>query len=194
MNGFSLFKRLKLAKLLADNNKLIYSMITLRAFKQHDTCQIVTILNDHQVARYLSSKIPFPYTQADAQWWINHGSKFGIIKAIEVDGLCVGCIGVTPGEFEYSRNGEIGYWLSQQYWGQGIITQAIKLICKEAFDSSELNRIFATVFSVNIGSIKALTKAEFSLEAQLKQAIYKNNQFYDAIILSLLKNHQPNLN
>lgn len=105
-------------------------MMILREFKQHDTFQIVTILNDHQVARYLSSKIPFPYTQADANWWVNEGAKCGIIKAIEVDGLCVGCIGITLDEFEYSRSGEIGYWLSQQYWGQGIITQAIGLIIR----------------------------------------------------------------
>lgn len=50
-------------------------MMILREFKQHDTFQIVTILNVQQVARYLSSKIPFPYTQADANWWVNQGGK-----------------------------------------------------------------------------------------------------------------------
>ena len=187
MNCFSLFKRLKLAKLLADNNKLICSMITLRAFKQHDTCQIVTILNDQQVARYLSSKIPFPYTQADANWWVNEGAKCGIIKAIEVDGLCVGCIGVIPGEFEYSRSGEIGYWLSQQYWGQGIITQAIELITKEVFESTNLNRIHAAVFAGNVGSMSALLKNGFNNEAILKKAIYKNGHYFDSHLFSVLK-------
>ena len=162
-------------------------MITLRAFKQHDTFQIVTILNDQQVARYLSSKIPFPYTQADAQWWVNQGSKFGIIKAIEVDGLCVGCIGINPGEFEYSRSGEIGYWLSQQYWGQGIITQAIGLLTKEVFKSTNLNRIHAAVFAGNAGSMKALLKSGFNTEAILKQAIYKNGHYFDSHIFSMLK-------
>ena len=187
MNCFSLFKRLKLAKLLADNNKLICSMITLRAFKQHDTCQIVTILNDQQVARYLSSKIPFPYTQADANWWVNEGAKCGIIKAIEVDGLCVGCIGVIPGEFEYSRSGEIGYWLSQQYWGQGLITQAIELITKEVFESTNLNRIHAAVFACNVGSMSALLKNGFNNEAILKKAIYKNCHYLDSHVFSVLK-------
>lgn len=165
-------------------------MIALREFTAQDAPEIINILNDQQVTEYLSSKIPFPYTQNDANGWINHGSKIGIIKAIEIDGQCVGCIGITPGEFEYSRSGEIGYWLNPKFWGQGIITHAISLICEKAFNTSELNRIFATVFSGNSGSEKALIKAGFSLEAQLKQAIYKNNQFYDSIILSLLKNHK----
>ena len=82
-------------------------MITLREFKAQDAPFIINTLNDEQVTRYLSSKIPFPYTQADANWWISQGSKNGIIKAIVVNGQFAGCIGITPGEFEYKRSGEI---------------------------------------------------------------------------------------
>ena len=131
-------------------------MITLREFKAQDAPFIINTLNDEQVTRYLSSKIPFPYTQVDADWWISQGSKNGIIKAIVVNGQFAGCIGITPGEFEYKRSGEIGYWLNKAYWGQGIITRAIELICNEAFASSHLNRIFGAVFAGNTGS--ALSK------------------------------------
>ncbi|WP_166419864.1 GNAT family protein [Pseudoalteromonas sp. Z1A8] len=166
-------------------------MITLRDFQPHDAPHIIETLNDEQVTRYLSSKIPFPYTQADADWWINQGSKNDVIdatvKAIVVNEQFAGCIGITPGEFEYSRSGEIGYWLNKTYWGQGIITRAIALICEEAFAQSNLNRIFGTVFAGNTGSIKALTKSGFEQEAVLKQAIYKNGEFYSSHIFSKLK-------
>lgn len=162
-------------------------MITLRDFKQQDAPHIIKTLNDEQVTRFLSSKIPFPYTQADADWWINQGAKNGIIKAIIVNEQFAGCIGITPGEFEYSRSGEIGYWLNNHFWGQGIITHAITQICDEAFKNSNLNRIFGAVFAGNTGSIKALTKCGFEAEAILKQAIYKNGVFYDSHILSKLK-------
>lgn len=162
-------------------------MITLRDFKQQDAPHIIKTLNDEQVTRFLSSKIPFPYTQADADWWINQGSKNGIIKAIVVNEQFAGCIGITPGEFEYSRSGEIGYWLNNHFWGQGIITHAITQICDEAFKNSNLNRIFGAVFAGNTGSIKALTKCGFEAEAILKQAIYKNGVFYDSHIFSKLK-------
>lgn len=166
-------------------------MITLREFKAQDAPFIINTLNDEQVTRYLSSKIPFPYTQADADWWINQGSKNGVIdataKAIVVNGQFAGCIGVTPGEFEYSHSGEIGYWLNKAYWGQGIITRAIELICNEAFASSHINRIFGAVFAGNTGSMKALIKSGFEQEAVLKQAIYKNGVFYNSHIFSKLK-------
>ncbi|MDQ2042834.1 GNAT family N-acetyltransferase [Pseudoalteromonas sp. 20-92] len=162
-------------------------MITLRDFKAQDAPFIINTLNDEQVTRYLSSKIPFPYTQADADWWINQGSKNGIIKAIVVNGEFAGCIGITSGEFEYSHSGEIGYWLNKTYWGQGIITRAIELTCEEAFAQSNLNRIFGAVFAGNTGSMKALTKSGFEQEAVLKQAIYKNGVFYNNHIFSKLK-------
>ena len=162
-------------------------MITLREFKAQDAPFIINTLNDEQVTRYLSSKIPFPYTQADANWWISQGSKNGIIKAIVVNRQFAGCIGITPGEFEYNRSGEIGYWLNKAYWGKGIITRAIELICNEAFASSHLNRIFGAVFAGNTGSMKALTKSGFEQEAVLKQAIYKNGVFYNNHIFSKLK-------
>jgi ribosomal-protein-alanine N-acetyltransferase len=162
-------------------------MITLRDFQPHDVPHIIKTLNDGLVTRFLSSKIPFPYTQADADWWINQGSKKGIIKAIVVNGQCAGCIGITPGEFEYSRSGEIGYWLNSHFWGQGIMTHAITQICDEAFKNSNLNRIFGAVFAGNTGSIEALTKCGFEAEAVLKHAIYKDGVFYDSHIFSKLK-------
>ncbi|CAM2831930.1 GNAT family N-acetyltransferase [Pseudoalteromonas distincta] len=166
-------------------------MITLRDFQPHDAPHIIKTLNDEQVTRYLSSKIPFPYTQADADWWINQGSKNDVIdatvKAIVVNEQFAGCIGITPGEFEYSHSGEIGYWLNKAYWGQGIITRAIALICEEAFAQSNLNRIFGAVFAGNTGSMKALSKSGFEQEAVLKQAIYKNGVFYNSHIFSKLK-------
>jgi len=162
-------------------------MITLRDFKPKDAPHIINTLNDEQVTRFLSSKIPFPYTQADADWWINQGSKNGIIKAIIVNEQFAGCIGITPGEFEYSRSGEIGYWLNSDFWGQGVMTHAITKICDDAFKSSNLNRIFGAVFAGNTGSIKALTKCGFKAEAVLNQAIYKNGAFYNSHIFSKLK-------
>ncbi len=165
-------------------------MIRLREFQQKDSNALVAILNDNSVVRYLSSKIPYPYTEQDANWWISEGSKTGIIKAIELDGKCIGCIGVTPGEFEYSRNGEIGYWLAKEYWGKGIMKAAVGQLCQSVFESSEIVRIFAVVFADNQASKRVLLKSGFEQEAVLHKAIYKNEQFYDKYIFTKLNDLQ----
>jgi len=167
-------------------------MIKLRPFQQSDIRPLLTYMNDPDIVRYLSSVIPFPYLEKHAQWWIDTGSQEGVTKAIEIDGKLVGCIGVTLGEFEYSRNGEIGYWLAKKYWGQSIIKQAINEIIPLVFDTTEITRIYASVFAENEASKKVLIKSGFELEAIHKQAVYKNEQFYDDYIFSLLKAESKN--
>lgn len=159
----------------------------LREFRSGDEQELVAILNDEDVVRYLSSKIPYPYTFEDASWWINQGSRSGTVRAIEVNGKLVGCIGVNPGEFEYHRSGEIGYWLAKNHWRQGISKQAIKQISELVFSTTDLERIFGVVFSDNIASQKLLLSCGFEQEAVLKRAIYKAPHFYDSHIFSLLK-------
>ena len=111
----------------------------------------------------------------------------GIVKAIEFNGSLVGCIGAQRGEFEYQRSAEIGYWIAKDYWKQGIATQAINALIPLIFSTTDIVRLFAAVFSENTASMQLLTKCGFELEAVHKQAIYKDNQFYDNHVYSLLK-------
>ncbi|GGF65021.1 GNAT family N-acetyltransferase [Alteromonas lipolytica] len=162
-------------------------MLTLRPFCESDIQPLTTILNQPDVVRYLSTKIPYPYTTEDAKWWVAEGSQSGVVRAIEVDEQLVGCIGVMPGEFEYERSGEIGYWLAQSHWRRGITSQAIKLIVEEVFTTTQLERIFATVFSSNHPSKQLLLRCGFTQEATLKKAIFKNGQFYDSCVFAIIK-------
>lgn len=161
-------------------------MITLRAFQPDDIPALVQLLNEDAVTRFLSTKIPQPYSPDDASWWVHEGSLSGINRAIEVDGVLAGCIGVKCGEFEYSRSGELGYWLGAAFWQQGIATAAARQLIAEVFEHTDIARIFAVVFSGNQASMALLRKVGFSEEAVLRQAIFKQGQFYDSHVFSLL--------
>lgn len=165
-------------------------MIKLRNFQDKDTKALLSILNDIDVVRYLSSKIPYPYTEQDAKWWIEQGSKQALIKAIVLNEECIGCIGITPGEYEYSRSGEIGYWLAKQYWGQGLMKLAIEQQCQAVFAETDIVKVFAVVFADNLASKRVLDKAGFEQEAILRKAIYKNGHFYDKHVFSLFCTEQ----
>ncbi|EAT16822.1 GNAT family N-acetyltransferase [Desulfuromonas acetoxidans] len=160
-------------------------MLILREFEQSDRNRIVAILNCPEVTELLSSRIPLPYTVADADWWLETGCKQGLIRAIEIDGELAGCIGVEPGQHEYAFTGEVGYWLAKEYWHQGHATEALKqllaLIPPETFV-----RLQATVFDRNTPSCKVLEKCGFKLEANLEKALYKNGSFYNALLYGKL--------
>jgi RimJ/RimL family protein N-acetyltransferase len=164
-------------------------MITFRDFKEEDKAALLTILNEPQVVKYLSSRIPKPYTLEDAHWWIFTGSKIGIVKAIECNGTLIGCIGADRGVFEYQRSAEVGYWIAKDYWGQGFATHAIKQFIPFVFETTDIVRLFASVFSPNTPSERVLIKCGFKLEAIQKQAIFKEGEFYNSHLFSLLKTY-----
>lgn len=162
-------------------------MILLRDFTDTDADRLVEILNDDAVTRFLSTKIPNPYTLDDAHWWIQTGSRSNLVKAISVDGVLAGCIGVNRGDFEYQRSGEIGYWLAREYWRKGIALHAVSQMTNEVFDNTDIVRVFAAVFCGNEASMGLLSKAGFEQEAVLKNAIFKYGQFHDNHIFAKLR-------
>ncbi|MBO1255541.1 GNAT family N-acetyltransferase [Alteromonas sp. 5E99-2] len=162
-------------------------MVSLRDFDDEDIPILVKILNNTAVTQYLSSKIPTPYTEQDASWWVNEGSKGDLIKGILYNGELVGCIGVNRGLFEYSKSGELGYWLAADYWRKGIATEAISQLLDYTFEHTEIVRVFASVFSANTGSMQLLLKQGFKQEAVLEKGIFKDGEFYNNHIFAKLK-------
>lgn len=162
-------------------------MTLLRDFIETDIEQLVNILNDDSVTQFLSTKIASPYTRENAAWWVNEGSKDNLIKAIELEGVLVGCIGVNRGDFEYQKSGEIGYWLAKAHRRKGITSNAIRQLSEYVFSNTDIVRIFASVFSDNKPSMQLLLKCGFKQEAILKNAIFKNGRLYHNHVFAKLK-------
>jgi ribosomal-protein-alanine N-acetyltransferase len=64
----------------------------------------------------------------------------------------------------YVKKADIGYWLGQKYWGQGIISEALKSFIKFSFKKLKLLRLQAGVAVENKASVKVLKKAGFKKE------------------------------
>ncbi len=163
----------------AELNVMRTRMIELRDFLTEDEELLVSYLNEESVTKYLSARLPQPYTKEAAAWWVSTGSKIGIVKAITKNGLLVGSISAIIGEFERQKSAEIGYWLAKPFWGKGYASEALTEFLKTIFASTEIVRLFAPVFEGNVPSAKVLEKCGFKLEAVLEKAIYKNGIFYN---------------
>jgi [ribosomal protein S5]-alanine N-acetyltransferase len=99
----------------------------------------------------------------------------------------VGSIGIVSKTDIYRKNVEIGFFISEKFWGKGIATRAIKAAVSYAFREFDIVRVYAEVFSDNIGSRRALEKAGLKLEALLKKSIIKNGIIKDSCIYSVLR-------
>ena len=110
-----------------------------------------------------------------------------ITRAIEANGKTVGSIGIFLKDDVYEKSGELGYWLAEDYWRNGITSQAVRMICREAFSRFDIVRIFAEPFADNAGSRGVLEKAGFTYEGTMRNGVYKNGEIHSYCMYSLLR-------
>jgi RimJ/RimL family protein N-acetyltransferase len=165
--------------------------ISLRDYQQADIDHIHQLLNNYAVSRFLSSRIPYPYSHDDAVWWVNSGSKQEITRVIEFNQQLAGVIGVIPGRFENQRCGELGYWLGQPFWGKGLATSAVKAMTSLIFAETGIVRLCAPIYGPNKASMRVAEKSGYRLEGIAKRAIFKDGEFYDEYLYARLKAGKP---
>ena len=162
--------------------------IKLRKWKETDLDSLVKYANNHNVAKWLTNGFPHPYTIEDGKSYLSMIANDNPTKvfAIDVNGEAVGSIGIFPQTDIHEKCAEMGYWLAEEYWGQGIMTKTIQEIVSYGFQTFDIVRIFARPFSTNLKSQRVLEKAEFTLEAKLKKALFKNGEYMDELIYAKL--------
>ena len=162
---------------------------TLRPWRLDDLDSLVRHADNPRIAGNLTNAFPHPYSREDGERFINMVKDYDPTRifAIEINGEACGGIGIHPQQDIYAKNAEIGYWLSEDYWGHGVITRALEQIVPYAFAHFDIVRLFARPFHTNIGSQRALEKAGFKLEARLAQTLFKNGVYYDELIYSILR-------
>lgn len=154
-------------------------IITLHTWTPADKPALMALCN--AVDRtFLSDRLPYPYTEADADWWLgmvaeNEG-KEGVWRAIVVDGLIVGSISVERLANVQRNAGSIGYMVLTPFWSQGIGTEAVRQICGIAFRELALERIIGEVFPENLASARVLEKNGFRLEGTKVGAVVKGGK------------------
>lgn len=156
----------------------------LRPWRSSDLDSLVKHADNYNVAKWLTNQFPHPYTYESGKGYIEMVGKDNPTRvfAIEIEGEAAGSIGIFPQTDIHEKSAEIGYWLSEKYWRNGIMSSAVRDIVKYGFDTFDIVRIYAKPFSSNERSQRVLEKAGFALEARLKKALYKNGEFMDELI------------
>lgn len=159
----------------------------IHAFVQH--------LNDPYIfARTLM--LPANYAEKDARFFLtlcqSHLEIFGHPLHFSIrnpQGETIGGCGfhgknTVPG---LAHRDEIGYWLATEYRGKGLMTQTVNRIVEYGWNTRNLLRIEAPVYSFNKESAAVLERNGFTNEGLAKKAYFRNGEYHDAILYAIVK-------
>ncbi len=163
----------------------------IRKWELSDAKDLAAALSNKKVQDNLRDGLPYPYTEQDGKEFISamlsadENETFAF--AIMVDDKVVGSIGIFRQGNIHSQTAELGYYIAEEYWGKGIMTEAVKQICEYVFAKSDIIRIYAEPFAYNIASCRVLEKVGFQYEGTLRSNAVKNGKVIDMEMYSLLK-------
>lgn len=108
-------------------------------------------------------------------------------RAVMLDGKVVGSVQVVRQSGISKGDGYVGCIIAKEAAGQGIGTEAVRQMVEMSFRRRNLDRLTAIVYSPNEASVRLVEKLGFTLEATLRKAVYKNDNFCDVHVYGLLR-------
>lgn len=156
-----------------------------------DAQQIFDAINTQR--EYLGKWLPFVESTTsvdDVQCFVNYAlcnAHSEPTYTIRKSGEFIGLIGFKATD-KLNRKTEIGYWLSEQFQGQGIMTKSVIALCRYAFNELEMNRVQLKCAVGNSASSAIAKRVGFTLEGVERAGEYvRESNYFDLEIYSLLK-------
>jgi len=170
--------------------------LILRNIREKDINHLIEGINNIKVSRYLLV-VPHPYTKNDAKWWIKECAKkarqrpikdYNFSIELKSEKKLIGAVGLHNLN-RFQGTAEIGYWLGENYWRQGIMYEASRAILDFAFKKLKLRRIDVSVFAENKASNSLVKKLGFRYEGtRIKRCKAKaTGKIHDENVYGLLK-------
>lgn len=171
--------------------------VVLRPWREEDAPRVVEACSDPVSRRWLPT-LPWPYTLADAQWYIRsreeehaQGTAVYWCVADPDDDRCLGSIGLM-GLGRPSPRNEIGYWAHPDARGRGVMTEACRLVLRHAILPEEdgglgLDRVTLRAATDNTASNLVAQRAGFTRTGVARRVdrhddgTFDDLQLYDAL-------------
>ena len=131
--------------------------LTLKKLGKANKKRLIDLIGDFRVSETLSN-VPYPYTNEDAEYWLNSVNASEFKLSIFRNSILIGGIGLTPEADGYC---EFGYWLGFEYWGKGYATEACNALLNYAKTNTSYKNFKANVYKGNTASSKVLEKVGF---------------------------------
>lgn len=175
---------------------LTLSKCIIRPWCKLDHESLVHAANNLNIARNMRDRFPSPYTYADAEWWISHAMEESppqrsLAVTDPVTNAIIGGIGLELGSDVACRTAELGYWLGEEHWGNGIMGEAAKAFVDYGFREVKikdrhglelgLTSIFSSCYAHNKGSEAVIKKAGLSFQGVSRANAWKDGKVIDSL-------------
>ena len=170
--------------------------VILRSVEEEDLEMLRELTNDPEFEKMIVGW-SFPVLKKDQREWFGNCkddlSRLRFIIATEQDGA-VGLIGLRDIDWKNGKASGLGIRIAKkEIRSRGLGTDAQMTLMKYAFEELRLHRINASAVTYNIPSLKLLEKVGFKIEGRQREAIYKNGEYHDVILMGCLKSDYEEL-
>jgi RimJ/RimL family protein N-acetyltransferase len=166
-------------------------MIKLKPLTKEHLTPFYTWLNDDNVINYSLTLFQQLSTEKEISEWysslLKDSKNYTTGIFLKESEVLIGYAGICNIS-NTNRSGEFFIFIGDKtQWGKGIGTQVTKQILAYGFEKLNLNRIMLTVSAPNNGGIRAYVKAGFKKEGVMRNACFREGQFHDKIMMSILR-------
>ena len=187
-----------------------HAQILVRPWTSNLGPTIAASANNRAIWLQLRDRMPHPYKLSDAEWYIDHCSNpehWPNVLTYSADGTetvgpkknchfaivteedeAIGSIGLVMGTDVARRSAEIGYWLAEAYWGQGIMQEVVRRFVEWAWEAFPgLIRVHAEIFAANERSASVLRRVGFEYEGRQRAATWKDGKIGDTLMFAIVR-------
>lgn len=167
--------------------------IRLRAPEREDIPRFTAWVNDPEVRAGVLIYLPMSRAE-ETNWFEGMLARPAAehpltIEILRPDGswLPIGNCGFHNVDL-HNRSGEVGILIGEKaFWNQGHGTKVMRMLLKHGFNTLNLHRIYLHVFDTNPRAVHVYEKIGFVYEGRLRDDIYKNGQYIDVLVMSVLR-------
>lgn len=171
---------------------IISDHLSLRSWHSKHAAELFALVDQNRT--YLHQWLPWVpdvQTVKDSEKFIEESlqkwrDQTGLELAIWHNGTIVGCIGLHNLNREQNRT-TIGYWLSENAQGNGIMTASVQALTEYCFETLNFDQVEISANRKNVKSRAIPERLGFVLEGTLHQPEIVNGEFEDTVGYRLSK-------
>jgi [ribosomal protein S5]-alanine N-acetyltransferase len=178
------------ARIFADLPELGTERLLLRKMRPADAEAVFDYASDPEVTRYVLWDTHRSIEDSEtflrfAKEGYERGDFGGWGLVLKASGAFVGTCAMEAAP-EHAR-AELGYVLSREYWGRGLMPEAVRRVLRYCFERMDLNRVEARCIAENTASARVMEKAGMSHEGNRRDREYIKGSHKDMKIYSILR-------